>query len=417
MKQRTILLTLLSWITIISLGWSAEAKSLIYLDQLLEEALKNNPEVLAAQELWQAAKSRPSQVRSLPDPELSFSQRNVGSDYTTLGREGMSNIGGVFIQRIPFPGKLALKGEIAEKEADQRLAFLEATKNRIRSQVKLTYYDLYFVYKAIATIEKDKDILEKFAKTAEARYAVGQGIQQDVLRAQVEISRLLDKLNLLYVKKESLVAALNSLLNRSPFAPLGQPAEITVSEFPYSLEELNRLALERSPQLREKQRLIERNQAAVALARKEYLPDLSIKGGFFYRGDYRDMWEIGLSISIPLYFRTKQRYGVKEAIYNLDAAEQEHQAIKQRILAKIKEFYISATTAKRLMELFRKGIIPQATLALESSRSAYEVGKVDFLTLLDNLISLLDDELRYYEELVNFEKAIARIEEITGPLD
>jgi len=168
--------------------------------------------------------------------------------------------------------------------------------------------------------------------------------------------------------------------------------------------------------LEERKKLIEQNQVSVSLAKKEYYPDLSISGGFFSRGDLRDMWEVMVGVSIPLYFRTKQRYGVKEAISSLDAAEQSHQATKQALLARIKEFYISATTAQKLMALFRTGIIPQATLSLESAIAGYEVGKVDFLTLLDNLISLLNDELRYYEEIVNFEKAVAQLEEITGPL-
>ena len=394
----------------------AEEANLIYPDKLIDEALRNNPEILAAKERWRAAQARPSQARTLPDPEISFSQRNIGSDYTTLGKEDMSQAGGSFVQRIPFPGKLALRGEVAEKEAEREEATLETTRYNIRSRVKVAYYDLYFVYKSIETIEKEKDILEKFEKTAEARYAVGKGIQQDVLRAQVEISRLIDRLNVLYLKREGLNALINALLNRPPAASLGQPAEFTRAKFPYSLEHLNQLALQKAPQLEERKKLIEQNQVSVSLAKKEYYPDLSISGGFFSRGDLRDMWEVMVGVSIPLYFRTKQRYGVKEAISSLDAAEQSHQATKQALLARIKEFYISATTAQKLMALFRTGIIPQATLSLESAIAGYEVGKVDFLTLLDNLISLLNDELRYYEEIVNFEKAVAQLEEITGPL-
>jgi len=413
--RRCCLIGFLLFLFLPPIVWADESET-IYLEKLIAEALQNNPEILAAKERWNAARARPSQARSLPDPQISFSQRNVGSDYTTLGKEGMSNVGGSFIQKIPFPGKLALRGQVAEKDAQREKASLEAITYRIRSRVKVAYYDLYFVYKSINTIEKDKDILEKFEKTAETRYEVGKGIQQDVLRAQVEISRLIDRLNVLYLKKESLNAIINSLLNRPPAAPLGPPAEFTPSKLSYSLEELNQLALAKSPQLEERKKLIEKNQVSVALAKKEYYPDFSLKGGFFYRGDFRDMWEVNFGISIPLYFNTKQRYGVKEAIARLGAAEQSHQATKQALLARVKELYISATTAQKLMDLFRSGIIPQATLALESSISAYEVGKIDFLTLLDNLISLLNDELRYYEEVVNFEKAVAQLEEITGPL-
>jgi outer membrane protein, heavy metal efflux system len=197
----------------------AQETNRIYLEQLIDEALKNNPEILAARERWRAAQARPSQVRTLPDPEISFSQRNIGSDYTTLGKEPMSNVGASFVQKIPFPGKLTLRGEVAEKEADREESSLEAIKYNIRSRVKVAFYDLYFVYKSIDTIEKDKDILEKFEKTAETRYEVGKGIQQDVLRAQVEISRLIDRLNILDLRKESLNAIINAQLNRPPAAP------------------------------------------------------------------------------------------------------------------------------------------------------------------------------------------------------
>lgn len=426
-----------------------EGEGRLNLQELVQEALAENPEILAAKDGWDAAQSRPPQVRSLPDPQVSFGLRNIGTEIT-VGREDMSTVGGSVMQEIPFPGKLRLRGESAQREADREGFLYQATRFRVVSQLKVAYYDLYLTYKSLETIDKSKVLLEDIERAAEARYATGMGIQQDVLRAQVEISRLIDRATIEEARKEALEATINALLNRSPRSPLGRPEKIEMPSsvgssegrvekdaspgilkadaasspseqsrslerplVPWSLEELSN-RVERSPQLRAGESTIAQRETSLDLARKEYLPDFSLNGAFYSRGDFRDMWEVMFTVSVPIYYKTKQDYGVREATSALRSSRRVYQANKQVLLARLRELHVEARAAERLANLFRQGIIPQATLSLESAMVGYQVGKVDFLTVLDNVVRLLEDELRYYEEVAKLEKALARIEEIIG---
>ena len=384
------------------------------LKTLIEEARAHNPEIWAAEERWNAARSVPSQAGSLPDPVLMLGMRNVGFDGITRGEEMMSTATVLIGQSIPFPGKLGMKEDIAFQDAERIREVYNATALSVIARLKVAYFDYYFVEKAIEIIRKDKELLEKFEKTAEAKYKVGEGIQQDVLKAQVEISRLLERLEIKEQEREEVVARINRLLNRPPSDPLPPPAEFDRSEFSYGLGELNRMALENSPELKAETKAIERDRTALSLAKREYYPDLALSAGVSDRGDLEDIWEVRLGIEVPFYFWRKQRYGVREAVDRLEASNEGHQAVKQSILYRVKDLYEMAETSDDLVVLYEKGIIPQATLSLESAVSGYGVGNVDFLTLLDNLITLLEDELRYTRELTHFEKALARLEEVVG---
>ncbi|UCE17558.1 MAG: TolC family protein [Gemmatimonadota bacterium] len=385
------------------------------LDSLIGEALEKNPEILAANERWQATQARVPQVSALPNPQLMFGIRNAGFDEFTLGEDPMSMVGVTAAQMIPFPGKLSLRGKIVGVETERQKELLNAARFGVISSLKVAYFGLFFVHKSIEVIGKDKDILEKFAQIAEAKYAVGEGIQQDVLKAQVEVSRLIERSTDLEQEKGRLEAEINALLNRPPYEPLGKPDELKQSIFQKGLGELNAMALESSPRLLAAQLAIDRNSSALSLARREYYPDFTLKAGWFNRQDgFRDIWDFNIGVEVPLYFGRKERYGIKEAELNLNSARQNYEATKQDVLFKVRDHYIVAQTADKLIKLYSTGIIPQASLSLESAIAGYEVGKVDFLTLLNNLITLLNYELKYYEELVRFEKALARLEEVVG---
>lgn len=418
MKRKILKLFLLIIILLItfkgkfSLG--IENEEAITLNELIEEALNNNPEIQAAQMKYEAAKARPIQESSLPDPIISFMSQNMGNPipFTTIGEEPGSNAGFSFTQEIPYPGKLKLKGEIAEKEAQIEQQNYLATKLNVIAQLKLAYYDYYYLTKAIEIVNKDKELLEKLEKIAEAKYAVGKGIQQDVLKAQVEISVLLNRLTVLNQQKNSVVALINKLLNRKPDTPLGKPADFQKSILNYSLEDLYKLAWDKNPLLKSKDIMIERNNVSVNLAKREYYPDFMIGGAYGYSGKFADMWKLEIGIKIPLYYWRKQRYGVIEKNKELNSSLKDFQNTKQTINFMIKDQYLLAKASEELIKLYSEGIIPQATLALESSISSYEVGTVDFLTMLNNFITLLEYEINYYQELTNFQKALARLEEL-----
>ncbi len=384
------------------------------LQELIEEATEMNPEILAAKSRWEAAKNVPSRVGSLPDPVLMAGMRNVGFDGITYGEEMMSMATLSVGQTIPFPGKLGKKEEIARKEADRMGEEYEATVLSVVARLKAAYFDYYFTEKSIEIIRKDQELLEKFEKTAQAKYEVGDGIQQDVLKAQVEVSRLMERLRIKEQEREEVIARINQLLNRAPSSPLPPPEGFERSRFDYDLEDLNRMALSGSPLLKAEDRAVERDQSALSLARKEYLPDFSVSAGIADRGDLDSIWEIQVGIDIPFYFWRKQRSGIREAVHGLEASRENQQAVKEQVLYRVKDLYETAKTSEELTELYEQGIIPQATLSLESAISGYGVGTVDFLTLLDNLMTLLEDELKYTRELTYFEKSLSRLEEVVG---
>ena len=255
----------------------------------------------------------------------------------------------------------------------------------------------------------------QFEKTAKARYAVAKAAQQDVFRAQVEISRVLDRLAVLEQQKESLHAAINRLLNRPPSDPLGKPEDIALTPLELPLSDLNKRANEFSPVLLAFGKGIERGEQAVALAKKEYYPDFGLNA-LGLRNDRINTngYQFTFGIRVPLFYDTKQRKGVQEALASLSSAKSDWTASRQEVLFFVKDAYVRAKRAERLVKVVGSAIIPQATLALQSAQAGYAVGKVDFLTLLNNLLTLQENELELHGERVAHEKAIARLEEMTG---
>ena len=389
-------------------GTSAFAsESSLKLQALLNEAFQGNPEIQAAKQRWEAAKSVPSQVKSLPDPIVGLAYR--GPDIMREGRLAVQ-------QEFPFPGKLGLRGEVAARGADRVGEIYEGIKLRVIAQLKESYFSLHFVHKSIEIVSKNIKILDEFEKTAEARYKVGKGIQQDLFRAQVELSRELEELTTLNQEKETLHADINRILNRPPAAPLGRPEEPQLTPLLYTLDELNEFATKNSPIIKGQGRAIEQGQSAVALANREYYPDFFVGVGAmqsFRSGGQQDAFGT-IGIKVPLYYATKQRFGVKESLSSLERARKNHRTASQDVLFRVKDNFVRTERAKRLVNLLGKAIIPQASLALESSIAGYSVGKVDFLTMLDNLLRLQRDEIDLHRELTTHEIAIAKLEEVVA---
>jgi outer membrane protein TolC len=332
----------------------------------------------------------------------------------TLGSAEDAALGVSLSQEIPYPPKLSLKGKVTEQEWQQEDERFRATELDIISRLKVAYYDLFFVERAIDIVAKNKDLLEQMAKTAEARYAVGQTVQQDVLRAHTEITILLQRLAQLEQQRGSLRAGINSLLNRPPPSPLGRPEEPLKRPFTWTFEQLIDVAAQRSPNLQAAIRLIDRNRSMLDLARQQYIPDFAVSVGYQNRGRFEGMWQVMVGATVPLYFRVKQDYGVREAIAGLNEAEHDRQAVQQALFFEIKDLVLMAQTSGTLIELIGTAALPQARLTLESALASYAVGKVDFLTLLTNLLNVLNQELQYAQELSSFEKALANLERVIG---
>jgi outer membrane protein, heavy metal efflux system len=381
----------------------------INLPTLIGELESASPEIKAARQRWETAKAVVPQVQTLPDPKIQLGYQRMPMTDPLQG--AMYGFG----QDLPFPGKLRLKGEVAQSEVDRLEQEFNATRLRLIASLKEAYFNLHFVHKGIEIVEKNKVLLMQFEKTAKARYSVGQAAQQDVFRAQVEISRVLDRLAVLDQQKESLHAAINRLVNRPPAGPLGTPEEIQTTILTIPMQELSRRAEAFSPALLATARTIDRSERSVSLARRQYYPDFDVTALGLRNDRINDNgYQVMLGIKIPLFYETKQKQGVREARASLEGAREEFSATRQDVLFQVKDNFVQAQRAERLITILRDAIIPQATMALQASQAGYSVGKVDFLTLLNSLLTLQESELELHGEMVAHEKAIARLEEVTG---
>ncbi len=386
----------------------------VTLDELVRDALVQNPAIKSAAERYKMQQARVPQARSLPDPTVSVGWMGNITPFSVQQGDPSSYRGLTVAENFPFPGKLKLQGQIADRGAEADWWDYEQTRRQVTSDVKVAYYNYFYFTKAIEITEKNKDLLQKLASIAEAIYKVGKGMQQDVFRAQVEVSRIDQKLIVLHQQQDTARARLNTLLDRDPETPLPPPAPFTPAEFHETLQELYALAHQNDPGLERDRRMIEGNRYAVTLARKAYDPDFSVGYTYWERPDMQNMQGVTAGINIPVFYRSKQREGVIEAAHGLNSAQHELDDRATAVNFEIKQQYLAATASRDLSNLYSKAIVPQSSLALESSMSAYEVGKLDFLSMLTNFVDVLDYEVSYYEELSKYQSALARMEPLVG---
>jgi outer membrane protein, heavy metal efflux system len=388
----------------------------VSLRELTSEAMKNNPEIVAAQKSYEAARQRPTQESSLPDPTISLGYVSVGNPLpgAGLGSQVLSNIGVMFSQELPYPGKLKLHGEIASKEAEATFEQYQAVQLGVISRLKQAYYRLQYTYAASDLLIRYRNLLKALVSVTDARYSVGKAAQQDVFKAQIQSSILETRLVKLEQQRLSSEAEIDSVLNRHPGVTVGRPEDAQPKELAVTLDELYATAAQNSPMLRRDQKMIERSELAVNSARKEYYPDVTLSGGYFNQGSMSPMYQFQASLKAPIYFWRKQRAGVNEQVSMLSQTRRTYEATDQSLHFRIKDDYTMAQASSKLMKLYQQTVVPQGNLAFESSLATYETGAVDFLSVLTNFTIVFDYELNYYDEALNYALALSRLEEITG---
>ena len=388
----------------------------VRLDDLISELLKNNPEIQAARKRFEAAETRPIQESALPDPRIGVGWASTGNPLPGfgLGTEPMANVGLQISQEIPFPGKRSLRSAVASKEAESEGQTFRSTELARVTQLKSAFHQLRFVYDAIDVLRRNQNLLHRLAKVAEVRYSAGQGSQQDLIRAEIEINLLDGRVMQLEQQRDSLEAEISELLNRPVERPLGRPEALEVVPPLVPLENLQRQALTRSPALRSKRALIDSRQLGIEMARKEYYPDFEIMGGYFNQGGMKDMWEFRVEVSIPIFYSRKQRPGLEEAGLRLAEAQRLYRAEERELRFRVRDRYLEAETARRLMNLYSDIITPRSTLALESSLGSYEAGQINFQSVLMNFTTILDSEFNFHEQKAKYLTALAQIDELIG---
>ena len=386
------------------------------LKDLIGEALVRNPEILAAQKRYEASRQKPTQESTLPEPMFSLGYNSSGSPrpFAGIGQEPTANAGFMISQEFPWPGKLKLRGEMAGKEADADFQQYLAVQLSVAARLKQAYYRLSNAYATSGVLTRNRDLLTKLLRVTEARYTVGKAAQADVFKAQTQLSILETRLVKVEQEKRSREAEITALLNRAPGTPVGRPAELKPGAPLPPLDDLYAAARRDSPMLVRDQKMIERTELAGNMARKEYYPDYALTAGYFNMGSMPPMYMFRADFKLPVYFWRKQRAGVAEQAFNAAQARRNYEATGQNLQFRIKDDYLMAATSARLMELYSRTVVPQASLALESSLAGYETGATDFLSVLSNFGMILEYEMNYYDELLNYHLALSRLEEMTA---
>jgi len=389
------------------------------LQGFIETALKNNPAIKAFQHRIKAAQEVPSQVSSLDDPILQFQLMNLPVDTFDLSQEAVTQKQFSLSQKLPYPGKLGLKAEIAEKNIAITQQDLEEARLSITRDVKLAFYELCFVLAATNITRENKTLLEQFVTIAESKYSVGKGLQQDVLKAQVELTKIMEQLiefqKLAGIEK----ARLNSLMNLLPQETLTIPHGIAKTDFIFTVPGLQVIAEKHRPLLSKIRSLKERYGTSKKLAEKEYYPNFNVGLKYGQRQEARnidrpDFVSAWVGINIPIWYKTKQSRRVSETAYKVEMAGETYNKAKNQIFLKIKELVDKERQGGKTLALIEQGILPQARQSLESALAGYSVDKVDFLTLLNNQVTLFKWQIRYHRELTDYEKNLAVIEQSAG---
>jgi outer membrane protein TolC len=386
------------------------------LSTLVDEALRSNREILAAQKKYEAARQMPAQASALADPVVSAGYAANGAPYpgAGLGRDITSNIGVMVSQELSFPGKRQLRGDIAAKEASAEFEQYLAARLGVVSRLKQAYHELHHANVSITFVRRYQDLLQKILRISEARYTVGRAAQQDIFKAQTQYAIFETQILRYQQESASKQIEINALLNRPQGGTIDVPDEMEAGEFKLTLDELTAAARKHAPALAREQKMVERSDLASALARKSVYPDYTVSGGYFNQGGMPPMWQFRVDLKLPAWYRTKQHAEITEKAFSAVEARHNYEAADVALQAQIREQYTIATTARKLIDLYGKSVVPGSQLALESSMASYETGALDFLSLFSNFMNVVENELMVHEEVMQFHVALARLEEITG---
>ncbi len=381
--------------------------------ELVSELLQRNPEILAARARFDAATKRPSQAGTLPEPTATYSNFGVGRPFSGLNGSNFAYHGFGVSQEFPFPGKLALASEEAKREAESEQQKYQAVILDVASRLKVAYYEWLVVNKAVELTRRHSDLLSRFEEIARNRYQVGKGLQQDVLKAQLEVSSLEQQLAMLDEKRQRAQAEIASLL-AEPTVVLRAPAEIQPTPFSMHLDELLKATAD-SPRVRAEQKMVDARAVGINRSLKDFRPDFGASFQWQRTGtNFPDFYMATVEVKIPIYCARKQRYALEESYSRLNEAKQNYRAAQQQAAYGVKDQFLTIQSSERILNLYKTTLLPQAQLTVDSSASAYEVGSIDFLSLVSNLTNLISLERQYYDELARHEEAIARLEPVVG---
>jgi outer membrane protein TolC len=385
----------------------------LLLSQALEQARLANPMLQAARYRADAAAERVPQAGALPDPMLSFGMRNwVARDWSASAPMSANVI--QLTQRFPWPGKLGFSEERAERLAEAQLLDAAETEVALYARVKSVYYQLAYIDRSIVIMQNTRELLRNFLEVASTMYAVGSGLQQDVLQAQVAVAQMTEDITVMEQMRIAMAARLNALIGRGATTPIGG------LELPPAGEELPlpdalvSLAAERRPALQAAEQRIQAAEAGYRAARRKLYPDIAVTVGYGQRPDFADLATVMVGVSIPIFAGSRQLplRREMEAVRSLEQARATD--LYNETFARLSELRAEAERARTLSDLYTTSVLPQARAAVESALSAYRVGGVDYMTLVANQMTVNRYAIQTVRLIADFHRAVAQIEALVG---
>lgn len=387
------------------------------LDALVREAMAHNPAVIAARERSEAFTRVPIQMRTLPDPQVQIQEFTVGSPKPAAGYETSDfyYTGFGVSQDIPGPGKLRLQGETAEKDAEVARHRYEAAQRDAAEKVRENYFELFYLTKTLSLLQAERSDLAQIEQIAQARYRVGQGQAQDVLKAQLQATRMLNEIEHHHREMQQRQAELKAALGRdldSPNIVIGgvEPTRIELTD-----AQLVQAVRSSSTDVMMDRATSERSEKVLALARKGYIPDFTVGYAFQKTGpSLRDYYVLTVGAKIPLYFWRKQTPAIEQAELDLAAARSQVRTHELEVGALAEDELVAIHASNRMLNIYRQGLIPQAENSMRAALAAYRVSKADFQTLISAFVDLLNLNEEYERELTDHEIAVAKLEQMVG---
>jgi outer membrane protein, heavy metal efflux system len=416
-----------------SFGWSAflppllifqlaatagSSEAPLTLTAAVKQALEKNPEIQQLQHRLRAMEAKAKQAPYLEDPQIAFQLGGVPlSNPTSLNQADTNSIG--IRQMVPFFGKLGLKEKIAQREASIAEQELRAKEREIVSMVKMAYADLYMADRSVEILREQLEILRTVIGATEARYRVGRVTQQDVFKAQLEQSEVLNQLIVAEEEINVAMVKLNTAMYRPPRTPIQIPVDLEPGGSTMNISGLDDLAVASRPELRGAQQEIERAEVMYELAdRNRKYPDFMLGWDYMRMPTEmkKDRYAAMVNITIPFspWTAGKRAYEVEESLAEIRAAKSNREAVRNTTVKEVAQAEAKVRAAKRSLELYREGLLSQAELSFRSALAAYQTGRVEFVNLLEAQRALRDARMGYYRATASFVQNLADLERAVG---
>ena len=387
----------------------------VALNLLLKEAEQNNPRIQAARSGYLAARNVPRSVGALPDTHIEVQTFSVGSPKPFAGytNSDFSYIGFGASQDIPYPGKRRLRSEAALQEAEAKGAGVEWTRRNVLQQIKVAYFQLSYLQQADSVLRGDQQLLNTIEQVAEARYRTGGGSQQDVLKAQLAKTKILQQITADQQVEGTLQAQMKRWLNRSQLSPAIVAEPLSRRSLRLSAAQLHEFVRRQNPEILSQQNMMQSAETQLRLAHKDFRPDFNVQYMYQNTGSqYRDYYMATFGVNLPN--RGRRRAELAQATEKQVQAQELLQDKLQQQLAQLQQDYVVAQTSSEQLDIYNQGLLPQAQATFRSALAAYQSNRQDFQTLLSSFLDVLNLEIDYQRQLAEHESALARIEAVAG---